>query len=93
MATLHDAGGEPQRVVYVKGAVERLLERCADALDGTGAAVPLDAAARPRAAWTTLAADGLRVLAFARGAPARRTRPTRPRRRRPAASPSSACRG
>ncbi len=67
MATLHDAG-ERRRVVYLKGAVERVLERCSAAVDGTGEPVPLDAAA-VHAQVDALAADGLRVLAFARGTP------------------------
>ena len=66
MATLHDAG-ERRRIMYVKGAVEKLLERCAAAVGGTGEPVPLDAAA-VHAQVDALAADGLRVLAFARGA-------------------------
>ncbi|HEX5642924.1 MAG TPA: HAD-IC family P-type ATPase [Thermoleophilia bacterium] len=67
MATLHDAG-ERRRVVYVKGAVERVLERCSAAVDGAGRPAPLDAAA-VHAQVDALAAGGLRVLAFARGTP------------------------
>ncbi|MBI4998589.1 MAG: cation-transporting P-type ATPase [Rhodocyclales bacterium] len=66
MATLHDAGGE-QNVIYVKGAVERLLPACEDMLDTHGRRWPLDAESiEERAA--DLAADGLRVLALARKA-------------------------
>ena len=79
MATLHDAG-EGRRVVYVKGAVERVLERCSAAVDAAGEPDALDAAA-VHAQVDALAADGLRVLAFARGTPARRHRRHRPRRR------------
>ena len=63
-ATLHDAraGG---RVIYKVGAVERLLDRCADALDERGELVPLDKAAVHRAV-EQMAGRGLRVLAFAR---------------------------
>ena len=67
MATLHDAG-EGRRVVYVKGAVEKVLERCSAALDTAGERDALDAAA-VHAEVDALAADGLRVLAFARGTP------------------------
>ena len=67
MATLHDAG-EGRRVVYLKGAVEKVLARCSVALDAAGAPAALDAAA-VHAEVDALAADGLRVLAFARGAP------------------------
>ncbi len=63
-ATLHDvrAGG---RVIYKVGAVERLLDRCADALDEHGKNVPLDKAAVHRAV-EQMAERGLRVLAFVR---------------------------
>ncbi|MBM3129205.1 MAG: cation-transporting P-type ATPase [Chloroflexi bacterium] len=63
MATLHtlDSG---QRV-YVKGAVEVLLERCANALDAAGQTVPLDAEKNHRDV-DAMALRGLRVLAFAR---------------------------
>ena len=63
-ATLHDtrAGG---RVIYKVGAVERLLECCADALDEHDKVVPLDKEA-VRQAVEAMAARGLRVLAFAR---------------------------
>ena len=62
-ATLHEAPAG--RVIYKVGAVERLLERCADMLDATGASAPLDKDA-VRAVVDSMAARGLRVLAFAR---------------------------
>jgi Ca2+-transporting ATPase len=65
MATLHDAGPDQQRVVYFKGAVEATLARCADAVDPEGHPISLDAAAIQQAA-DQMAAQGLRVLAFAR---------------------------
>jgi Ca2+-transporting ATPase len=65
MASLHDAG-EGRRVVYLKGAVEKLLARCATALGAEGEAVALDAPG-VLARVDALAAEGLRVLAFARG--------------------------
>jgi Ca2+-transporting ATPase len=64
MATLHDAG-DARRVVYMKGAVEKVVARCAVALDAAGAPVALDAAA-VHAQVDELAGAGLRVLAFAR---------------------------
>ena len=67
MATLHDAG-ERRRVVYLKGAVEKVLERCSSATGADGEPVTLDADA-VHAEVEALAAEGLRVLAFARGAP------------------------
>jgi Ca2+-transporting ATPase len=62
MATLHDA--EP-RVIYKKGALDRLLARCDRALLADGTEVALDAAT-VHAAGDHLAAQGLRVLAFVR---------------------------
>ena len=64
MATLHDAG-DGRRIVYMKGAVEKVLARCTAALDAGGAPVALDAAAA-HAQVNELAGAGLRVLAFAR---------------------------
>jgi Ca2+-transporting ATPase len=64
-ATLHGGGDETQRVVYKVGAVERLLERCDEALDAHGQPCPLDPEAVRREV-EQMAADGLRVLAFAR---------------------------
>jgi cation-transporting P-type ATPase F len=64
MATLH---GQPEgaRVVYMKGAVERLLERCATALGENGTEAPVDKE-RVHRETEALASQGLRVLAFAR---------------------------
>ena len=62
-ATLHDT--RAGRVIYQVGAVERLLDHCADALDEHGKNVPLDKVAVHRAV-EQLAGRGLRVLAFAR---------------------------
>ncbi len=65
MATLHESERETTRVVYVKGSVERVLERCARALDARGEASAFDASEAMRTA-EEMAARGLRVLAFAR---------------------------
>jgi magnesium-transporting ATPase (P-type) len=62
-ATLHEA--RAGRVVYKVGAVERLLERCTDALEAHGRRAPLDRDAVHRAV-EQMAARGLRVLALAR---------------------------
>ncbi len=67
MATLHVVEG--QNVVFIKGALERVLPRCARMLDAAGAPAPLDATAIDAAAHA-MAARGLRVLALARLAPA-----------------------
>jgi len=64
MATLHDQGqGRPRRV-YAKGAVEAILARCSAAYAAAGGLEPLDPEAIS-AAVSNLAANGLRVLAFA----------------------------
>ena len=65
MVTLHDAGAG-RRVAFMKGAVEKVLERCAVGLARDGEPSPLDADA-VLARVDDLAAEGLRVLAFARG--------------------------
>jgi len=66
MATLHGGGTEPHGVVYLKGSVEAVLERCAATLDREGRPAALDAG-RMHAAAEEMASRGLRVLAFARG--------------------------
>ncbi|HRP85897.1 MAG TPA: cation-transporting P-type ATPase [Gammaproteobacteria bacterium] len=66
MATLHhDHDGA--RFIYVKGAPERILSMCVDALSDHGA-MPLDRE-RWLASAERLAVDGLRVLALARRTP------------------------
>jgi cation-transporting ATPase F len=64
-ATLHDSAGG--RVIYKVGAVERLLDRCADALAPDGTTMPLDRV-QVRHAVEEMAREGLRVLAMARRA-------------------------
>jgi cation-transporting ATPase F len=62
MATLHEIEGN--HVVYVKGALERLLPACVAMLDGAGREAALDAAAIEAEA-SELARQGMRVLALA----------------------------
>jgi cation-transporting ATPase F len=62
-ATLHEA--QPGRVIYMIGALERVLERCTDALGELNARVALDKDTIYRAA-ETMASHGLRVLALTR---------------------------
>lgn len=66
MATLHDAGANRPRLVYVKGALESILPKCAVALEASGQVIPLEANQIHEAA-ENMARRGLRVLAFARG--------------------------
>jgi len=66
MATLHRT---PEgQFVFLKGSVERLLERCETELDPDGALVPVDTEAVLRTV-EAMTAQGLRVLAFARKCP------------------------
>ncbi len=65
MATLHSRGDNLPRVIFKKGSVERLLERCSHTLDDAGALAPLEVSVI-HAAVEQMAARGLRVLAFAR---------------------------
>lgn len=60
MATLHQSHGDLS-VAYIKGSVERLLPRCKLLADGS----PVDPAAI-ESQVAEMAADGLRVLAFAK---------------------------
>lgn len=66
MATLHDAGADRARLVYLKGAVEAVLQRCADADGAEGKQAHWDKDAVHQQV-RQLASRGLRVLAFARG--------------------------
>ncbi len=63
MATRHEAGAD--HLLYVKGAVERLLPLCRDRLDGDGRCCALDAA-EIEASAQQLASQGMRVLLLAR---------------------------
>ncbi|HKC95765.1 MAG TPA: HAD-IC family P-type ATPase, partial [Nitrospira sp.] len=60
MATLHG----PERVVYKKGSLERILDRCDKALGADGNETTLNKQA-VKSAVEKLAAEGLRVLTFA----------------------------
>ncbi|OGQ86433.1 MAG: carbonate dehydratase [Deltaproteobacteria bacterium RIFOXYD12_FULL_56_24] len=64
MATLHDAGVGAHRLVYLKGAVEAVLDRCETQLDALGNPVPLRGA-EIHGAVAEMAAKGMRVLAMA----------------------------
>ncbi|MCB1800947.1 MAG: cation-transporting P-type ATPase [Gammaproteobacteria bacterium] len=62
MATLH---GGSHGIVYLKGSVESLLERCTTMLDADGGIVPLDSEVVHQQVHA-MASQGQRVLAFAR---------------------------
>ena len=63
MATVHSADGET--VIYVKGALERLLPLCVDQLSANGQPVRVDHAAIEKIAHS-YAGQGMRVLLLAR---------------------------
>ncbi|MCM2372857.1 HAD-IC family P-type ATPase [Rhodopirellula sp. ICT_H3.1] len=64
MATLHEVAADQSRSLYVKGGLEVVLAKCNSALNKSGEAVPLDMEAVHRQV-EAMAAEGLRVLAFA----------------------------
>ncbi|MFG0262347.1 MAG: cation-translocating P-type ATPase, partial [Novipirellula sp. JB048] len=64
MATLHDAARDHARQLYVKGGVEVVLSRSTRAMNASGEAVALDLDAM-NLQVERMAAEGLRVLAFA----------------------------
>ncbi len=66
MATLHDGGTNTPGIVYAKGSVETILDKCALSLDSAGHPAALDAE-RIQRAVAEMAARGLRLLAFAKG--------------------------
>jgi len=66
MATLHQRGTDETNLLYVKGAVEKLLARCDHELDARGQKVPLQPTA-VQAQQEAMASSGQRVLAFAFG--------------------------
>jgi len=63
MATAH--AGDAGQIIYIKGALEKLLPRCVDRLDEHGQTAPL-VAAEIEAAARSLAEQGMRVLLLAR---------------------------
>lgn len=66
MATLHRGGHVSPHIIYKKGAIERMLERCTTALQADGGLGEIDKT-QIRLAAEQMALRGLRVLAFARG--------------------------
>jgi Ca2+-transporting ATPase len=65
MATLHSTAGADSRVVYIKGSVESVLQRCPSMMREDGSASPAQKE-EIAAMVNMMAARGLRVLAFAR---------------------------
>ncbi|MGE0823314.1 MAG: cation-transporting P-type ATPase [Candidatus Binatia bacterium] len=65
MVTLHRSANGAEGILYSKGAVEVILARCTMMLDAQGNAIPLVRRPLEQAA-STMAAKGLRVLAFAK---------------------------
>jgi Ca2+-transporting ATPase len=69
-------GSGEKEIAFMKGAFDRVLDRCDTYLTREGKEVPLDAAKREEAldAANRLASEGLRVLGFASGPSARPSR-------------------
>ncbi len=65
MATLHVVGTDTFGIVYVKGSVETIMEKCVSSLDAAGLPAELDVE-QIHSAVEEMAAKGLRVLAFAK---------------------------
>ena len=66
MATLHHKRTDTPGIVYVKGSVETILDKCSLSFDSEGQPSLLDAE-RINSTVAEMAAKGLRVLAFAKG--------------------------
>jgi Ca2+-transporting ATPase len=66
MATLHRGGHVSPHIIYKKGAIERMLERCNTVLQPDGGLGDIDKA-QIRLSAEQMASRGLRVLALARG--------------------------
>jgi cation-transporting P-type ATPase F len=65
MATLHARSGDDLNTIYLKGSTEAILERCRYQLDPDGRSIDLNRAQIDRV-MQQMAAQGLRVLAFAK---------------------------
>jgi cation-transporting P-type ATPase F len=65
MATLHHRAGKDFNTIYIKGSAEAILQRCRYQLDANGRSIDLN---RPQIEqiMQEMAAQGLRVLAFAK---------------------------
>jgi Ca2+-transporting ATPase len=70
MATLHSDPGTGWRGIYLKGALETILNRCTSTLSDNGERIELNHSEAAQAA-ADLAAKGLRVLTFAKTQPLR----------------------
>ncbi len=64
MATLHRSTAGGKNILYIKGAVEKILEACADAMASEGGKTAFDKENLP-ARVDAMASEGLRVLALA----------------------------
>ncbi|KAK0267000.1 High affinity Ca2+/Mn2+ P-type ATPase-like protein [Friedmanniomyces endolithicus] len=69
MGVVQGHGNSGDETAYVKGAVERVVERCDTYFDSTGGEVVLDEKRRAQieSAAKSMAEEGLRVLSFASG--------------------------
>ncbi len=66
MATLHAGGTDKPNIIYIKGSVETIMEKCVSALDAEGRPVAFNVDVIQRAV-EEMASRGLRVLACEKG--------------------------
>jgi cation-transporting P-type ATPase F len=65
MATLHQRSGDDFNTIYIKGSAEAILQRCRYQLDANGRSIDLNRS-QIEQIMHEMAAQGLRVLAFAK---------------------------
>lgn len=65
MATLHSTASKLTNVVFIKGSTEAILDQCTSELNAKGEAIPINLE-KVRQLETSMAQQGLRVLAFAK---------------------------
>ncbi|MBX2844326.1 MAG: cation-transporting P-type ATPase [Flammeovirgaceae bacterium] len=66
MATLFKVEGEQKNTAYLKGSVEKIIEKCSHILNIKGEIIPLTGTEEILEKVELMAGDGLRVLAFAK---------------------------
>ncbi|WP_020526435.1 cation-translocating P-type ATPase [Flexithrix dorotheae] len=66
MATLFKLEGQQKNTVYLKGSVEKILEKCSHFQNDKGEIVPLPGVEEIHKKVELMASEGLRVLAFAK---------------------------
>jgi Ca2+-transporting ATPase len=73
MATLHQVAGAENAVIYIKGSLESIFSKCTDTMLANGELIPFESSKYIEVA-NLMAQNGLRVLAFAMGRTANKTK-------------------